>query len=454
MTEPLMHDKSNSITNSDSPPVDEINLIDVLEILVRKKLLILFFTLLFSTLSISYVKFATPIYQTEVAFLAPPESIIPKSFLGKGHKDLEDREKDKEKFFYKNTEETIDRDQVFYNETNKSLYFKFLTRIQSYTHQKNVFDTGGFLKKFSGNSDNPHRPKDYFLKIHESISLKKESQTKNKDKVKKFETPFYLSMKGLKPDVMSEFMNAISLKALEDIKSETLQLVKRKIEAALRDNERKAKIFSSTKQLEKKEILSRIKQEYNERLRVLSDSMMLAKNLKIKNNNFSLPGKNEPLQVIMAADGIDPRMKSREQKIPIWFLYGELALKKEIEILKSKINDENYIENKADLEYKFEQLETSKILKKADKNLFSFTNNELLNKLAMQKMELELLNISEIQLEIAVISQPGIAPSQPIEPRKLITVLVGTGLGLFVGLLSAFFKHALEALRKRDISTS
>ena len=150
----------------------------------------------------------------------------------------------------------------WFRETNKSLYFKFLTRIQSYKHQQTVFETGGFLKKFSGNSDNSHSPKDYFLHIHKSISLKKESQTKNKDKVKKFETPFYLSMKGFKADVMSEFMNAISFKALEDIKNETLQLVKRKIEAALQDNDRKAKILSSTKQLEKKEILSRIKQEY------------------------------------------------------------------------------------------------------------------------------------------------------------------------------------------------
>jgi LPS O-antigen subunit length determinant protein (WzzB/FepE family) len=461
MTQPL--DKLNSITNSQSSPEDEINLIDVLGILVGKKLLILLSTLIFIALSISYVIFATPIYQVEVAFLEPPESIIPKSFLGKDHN--KPKKKGDENidlrflpYFFnlmKNSEETIDSDQVFYNETNKSLYFKFLTRIQSYKHQKTVFDTGGFLKKFSGYSDNSHSPKDYFLKIHESISLKKkpemESQKIKKGEFRKFETPFYLSMRGSKPDVMSEFMNAISLKASEDIKSETLQLVKKKIEVALQDNDRKAKILSSTIQLDKKLILSRIEQEYKERLRVLSDSMILAKNLKIKNNNFSLLGKNESLQVIMAGDSIDPRMKSREQKTPIWFLYGELALKKEIEILKSKVNDKYYIENKADLEYKFEQLETSKILKKAGKK-FSFTNNELLNQLAMKKMKLELLNLSQIQLEIAVISQPGITPSHPIEPNKLKTVLIGAGFGLFLGLLTAFFKHALDALRKQDIS--
>ena len=436
MTEPLMHDKSNSITNSDSSPEVEINLIDILGILVRKKLLILFFTLLFSALSISYMKFATSIYQTEVAFLEPAEPFIPKSFLGKGHK--------------KDTDET--KNPAFYSETNKSLYFKFLTRIQSYKHQQTVFETGGFLKKFSGNSENSHSPKDYFLHIHESIFLKNESQINNKDKVKIFETPFYLSMKGPKPDAMSEFINAISLKALEDIKNETLQLVKSKIEEALKDNDRKAKNLSYTTQLEKNQIMFRIEQEYRERLRFLSDSMILAKSLKIKNNNFSLPGKNGPLQVIQVDDDviIDPRMKSREQKIPIWFLYGELALKKEIEILKSKINDKNYIENKAELEYKFEQLETSKILKKI--GLLNKLNSKLVNKLAMEKIELESLNLSQIQPEIAVISQPAITPSQPIEPRKLITVLIGTGLGLFVGLLIAFFKHALEAVRKQDIS--
>jgi LPS O-antigen subunit length determinant protein (WzzB/FepE family) len=443
MTEPLMHDKSNSIKNFQSSPEDEINLLDVLRILVQKKVLILFSTLIFSALSIYYVISATPIYEIEVAFLAPPESIIPKSFLGKGHKnnDLEKDLKNIDQIFHikipKNTEEIIDPDPVFYNETNKSLYFKFLTRIQSYKHQKTVFDTGGFLKKFSGNSDNSHSPKDYFLHIHESIKLNNEYKIINEEIVDKFEKPFHLSMKGPKPDAMSEFMNAIALKASEDIKSETLQLVKSKIEVALQDIDRKIKILSSTAQLKKKQILSRIEQEYKERLRVLSDSLILAKNLKIKNNNFSLPGKNEP-------------------QIPIWFLYGELALKKEIEILKSKINNKYYIENKADLEYKLEQHRTSKTLKKHEQNLFSFTNSftntDLLNKLAMKKMELKSLNVSQIQLKIAVISQPGITSNQPIEPKKLKTVLIGTGLGLFFGLLVAFFKHALEAIRKQDIS--
>jgi LPS O-antigen subunit length determinant protein (WzzB/FepE family) len=447
MTEPLMHDKSNSITNSQSSPEDEINLIDVLGILVRKKLLIIFSTLIFSALSISYVKFTTPIYQTEVAFLEPAESFIPKSFLGNGHKNTDETFLGKGP---KNTDETIN--PAFYSETNKSLYFKFLTRIQSYKHQQTVFETGGFLKKFSGNSDNSHSPKDYFLHIHKSISLKKKSQIINKGEIKKFETPFYLSMKGPKPDVMSEFMNAISLKALEDIKNETLQLVKSKIEGELQDNERKAKNLSYTRQFEKNQILLRIEQEYSEKLRFLSDSMILAKNLKIKNNNFSLPGKNGPLQVIHVDDDviIDPRMKSLEQKIPIWFLYGELALKKEIEILKSKVNDKYYIENKAELEYKFEQLEISKILKQA--GVLKKLNSDLLNELSMEKIKLESLNLSQIKPEIAVISQPAITPSQPIEPNKLKTVLIGTGLGLFVGLLIAFFKHALEAIRKQDIS--
>jgi LPS O-antigen subunit length determinant protein (WzzB/FepE family) len=436
MTEPLAQD---STTNSQSSPEDEINLIDVLGILVRKKFLILFSTLIFSALSIIYVLTTTPIYQTEVAFLKPSKSFIPKSFLGTNSNNAEKILK-----------------PSFYTETNQSLYFKFLTRIQSYKHQQKVFEKGGFLKKFSGTADNSDSPEDYFLKIHESISLEEESQIKKKDEVRKFEKPIYLSMTGTKPNTMSEFLNAISKTAKENIQSETLDLVKMKIDEAIQGNAQKTKMLTFMTQWAKedeqekfRETQSKIEQENLERLRVLTDSLTLAKNLKIKNNNFSMPGRNKVLQM---AEIFDPT-KSREHKIPIWFLYGELALEKEIETLKSRINDKDYIDNKVNLEYKYEQLEASKHLQN-DRISFSRKINEQLNELKMKKMELISMDISSIKPAVVVVSQPGITPSIPIEPNKIKVVLIGTCFGLFMGFLTAFFSHAMGALRKQEESST
>lgn len=432
MTESLTQNSPESPQNSQQSSEDEINLIDVLGILVSQKFLIFLNIFIFSLVSIVYVWLATPTYQTEVAFLEPSESFIPKSFLGTNSKNDEKNQ-----------------GQSFYTETNQTLYFKFLTRIQSYKHQKKVFDEGEFLKKFSGAADNTDSPKDYFLKLHESISLKEESQIKKKGEVKKFEKPFYLWMTGPKPEAMSEFLNTISLKAVEDIKKETLRLVKMKIEEALRDNGQKTKMLTFLTQEKLKETQTKIAQENFERLRVLTDSLNIAKSLKIKKNNFSLPGQNKVLQM---AEVFDPEARSRAQKIPIWFLYGELALEKEIKTLKSKINDRDYMDNIAKLKYKYKQLEA---LKRGPSNGNSFSHNidGQLNELKLEKMKLESMNLSLIKPEVAVISQPGITPSQPIKPKKFKTILIGIGLGLLAGLLTAFFSHAMRILRKQEKSS-
>ena len=163
-----------------------------------------------------------------------------------------------------------------------------------------------------------------------------------------------------------------------------------------------------------------------------------------------MPGRNKVRQM---AEIFDPKLKSREQKIPIWFLYGELALKKEIETLKSRINDKDYIDNKANLKYKYEQLEASKHLQN-DRRTYSRKIDEQLNELKMEKMELESMDISAIKPAVAIVSQPGITPSIPIEPNKIKVVLIGTCFGLFMGLLAAFFSHAMGALRKQEESST
>jgi LPS O-antigen subunit length determinant protein (WzzB/FepE family) len=454
MTEPLMHDKSNSITNSQSSPQDEINLIDVLRVLVRHKFLIFLNIFLFTLAFIIYVQTTTPIYQTEVAFLEPSETFIPKSFLGKevnyhsvlinsgiiSIKDVIDSKTPTEKTdVLRKALNKNPRLNIFYNEDKKSLYFKFLTRLQSYTHQHKVFEEGDFIKKFSGKEGNSAIPEDYFLSIHKSISLEEEPYVKEKNKIKKFEKSLFLSMSGTKPAAISEFLNAISLKAIEDIKNETFQLVQSKIKDALQENDQKIKTLDISTQLEKKEIQSRIEQEYMERLRILSDSLILSKNLKIKNNNFNLPIE---------------KMKSGEQKIPIWFLYGELALKKEIEILKSKFNDKDYIANKANLEHKHQQLDNWKILNSSNNLKTIFLKNiEQLSKLKAEKAKLESLDLSLVKPKVAIISQPAITPSNPIKPNKLKMVLIGIMLGLFAGLIATFFKHSMNAIKKQNISS-
>ena len=207
-----MTDKSSPLPSPDNTPGDQRpqqdgeDLVDLLSILINNKKSLLFTTFSFALLSVLYALSLASVYQTEVAFLKPPESFVPQMFLGSTEKES--------------------TETPFYTTTSQSLYYKFLTRVQSYEHQRRVFDSGHFFNKFSNEALEPDKLNNYFLNIHESIVLDHEPLVKKKDAVEQFQRPLYLAIKGTKPEAMSEFLNAISETAKKDIKKETLDRVK------------------------------------------------------------------------------------------------------------------------------------------------------------------------------------------------------------------------------------
>ncbi len=70
------------IQNSRDTPEDEISLIDAFEVLVRKKILILTVTLVFSSLAIFYAQSITPVYRATIGFLPSDETGLASHFPG------------------------------------------------------------------------------------------------------------------------------------------------------------------------------------------------------------------------------------------------------------------------------------------------------------------------------------------------------------------------------------
>jgi LPS O-antigen subunit length determinant protein (WzzB/FepE family) len=517
---------STNNINSTTPQhtVDGIDIVDILGILGEKKKLIGVVTILISMLSILYTLSISPTYETQVAFLKPQESFIPQVFL--------------------NSNTAKGKTDPFYNETSKSLYYKFLTRVQSYEHQRMVFDEGHFRDKFIDGTNHSEDIDSTFLNIHNSISLNYESRKIKHDEVKEFEEPLYLTLQGSKPMAISEFLNAISRVARDKIKSETLErvknkvndsvknnirktsmlnmkinkismLVKRKIDFSLENNLRQVKIFvmrlsdiQSNKnlilsaQIKDKakalaEIKSRVKNEIKSKIRIYEDSLRIAKSLKIKNPNFNIANSNKPLK--------SPEPFNKDARIPIWFLYGELALAKEIEILKARVLDKDFIDNLSQLRYdmdrsEFERLQNIKRLEETynkpqaidlgnkykdsliklkvenqkleaiSKSLahtgvglevlkrlqigsdYFADENKLhdnLNILEIEAATLKAIDTSLIEPEVVVISQPSSTPTRPIKPNRIKIVLIGTAIGLLISIFIAFLSHSLAVLKER-----
>ena len=156
--------------------------------------------------------------------------------------------------------------------------------------------------------------------------------------------------------------------------------------------------------------------EHESQLKGLQDltyALQIAKNLKMKGNNFHA---NNDRVMMMAESGQNVSISAQAleqspwRKIPIWFLYGELALEEEIKILQHKVKhqEKSYL-------------------------------------LSPEITLLESIDPSAVDYQVTNIRQPSFPPSTPFKPNREKIVMIALLLGIVTGLLLAFLKNALES---------
>jgi LPS O-antigen subunit length determinant protein (WzzB/FepE family) len=287
-------------------------------------------------------------------------------------------------------------------ETKTSLYKKFLGQLQSFNHRKKVFESGNFIEKFKDTNQRPTKPEELLLTLNSSITLR---QNIYGEKHFPLETPVYLDMLGSKPEAMVEFLNSLSKVAIKNIQTEVItEVTNNLIEKNKIIEKRKLKNIESLKR----------------RIDNLKKELGIARNLKVVENNFS-----------------HARSGARQPK---WFLYGEKALKEEINRLQLEINEITLQETSVDLKSAI------------DVNRDSQTFNG--SKPAQSEYEkFDTSNLSQIKIQVASISQPSIVPSAPLEPRKPLIISIGVLMGLFLGVILAFISDTMEYLGRRKESS-
>jgi chain length determinant protein (polysaccharide antigen chain regulator) len=254
------HLKRESTQDYLQPPEDGIRLVDILEVIIRKKKIVLFIAFISTLISVSYSLSAPPVYKASIRFMSPSEISSPLYVIDKSSKDPWDQ-----------TMASI----------RKSIYTDFLKQMQSYNHQLEVFENGGFLKRFASDNTEPALPE----KILSQISIKKGLPGKKQ----LFEKEAYAEMLGSKPEAMADFLNSLSQATIKKIQSQASALAQ-------------GKTGSLAKELD-----------------YLNRELAIARKLQIKDNNFKH----------IVADTMQPK----------WFLYGEKALVEEINRAQSILND-------------------------------------------------------------------------------------------------------------------
>ena len=65
-------------------------------------------------------------------------------------------------------------------------------------------------------------------------------------------------------------------------------------------------------------------------------------------------------------------------------------------------------------------------------------------------MELEKIHIDPKSVSVMRVDQTAFPPNLPIKPNHRIIIMVCVVMGLFIGVIAAFFLNCLETLKKEE----
>ncbi len=394
---------------------DEISLVDLLEVLIRKKVLVLATTSICTIFSIFYAASLIPTYQATIAFMEPRETFqtslptevtkhLPGGTVGVGA----------------GVGVGIEKTPTI---TNPTTFTIFLSKVMSYQFKKTVFENGNFFEKFYS-KNNTTDIDNAVLSIQNSISLSKE---KPSAEMPYFEKPITLKMTGTKPKAMSEYLTALTESAkqatIKEIKDLTSLIIKNEISKVFRE-------INFIRAAEKEKII-------RDRT-TFSEALSTARNMGIKNNNFDkLRNNNVTIGVSskgrtsldlrsMALESIlesqeQATIKVQDTTLPIWFLYGEKALIQELDAINIREKGEPI----------------------PGINLKTISMEKYKN-----------IDPSSLKIKVITISHPSIPPATPIKSNKQRIIAIGVIVGLVIGIFMAFIGNSMDQLRKKRLSTT
>lgn len=351
------------IENVRSTPEDEINLMDLLEVLQRKKVFIVAVTLICTLFSAFYAQQITPTYTASITFL--PNHIEPST----SHLP---------EFYKKILPYNIEIENI-----SMLMFSRFSSALQSYQTQKKVLidiksdvDTG----------------KAVLSAINKSIQISNSGNGKK------------LEVTGTKPEVVADFLNSLAEAAKSKVIKDTKETMQQKINALIETSYQKLGFLQSKEKAMRLTEITR-----------LSQNLEIAKNMGVLENNFSsLP----PMQsFVLEPQKKDPIRFQQNGPFPLWYLYGQRAIEQELSILKSQPFSDLQIEGAVEL------ISLIEALSKVDLSKFNF--------------------------EPAIISQASVPPTEPNEHKGKI-IAMGTGGGLFIGILMAFLSALMVQLREKS----
>jgi len=417
---------------------DEIDLRAFFNSLVAKKFLIASLTGFGTILAILYALTLSPTYQATALFTSPSEiSVTTLNNLG------------------------------YTNETKDSLFSKFLTQLSSKELQNKTFDEGDFLTLF--NSDKILID-DVDAFISESLGSIIVNTPRRFDganltaKEMEFgfrtEQPYAVTMEAASAEAISKYLNALVIAANSKTIAEIIKHNKLKVFNRLDEISRDIDLILKKEKRERLNKIDFIKEEDGQKIRqinnqidrerykaketrlnqitLLNTAAKLANSLGVIENNLNLMG--------ISSNNSDLRIAFGEfMDLPEWYLYGEKALLRRVEILENRINDDPFIPELIILKNQLNEVQNNNLLKTLE-----MRQDDSLSSAEITLLEIEKIKLQSIKFATEGANSMHLIQGATIETFESKAKMIVTVAFIFSFMISIFLALIMGALKPNE----
>ncbi len=427
------------------PQKDEMSLNDLLGVLLKNKMIIFGITVIATVGAVIYALSLPIVYKAESTFLPPLGSDIQALNISGYQIDSIGDNKLKT--------ELIDSDSFSIN----SVYKTFRKNLYSKEPRRSIFEKMGLLDIFEPKRDEKTDVKAIVVGFTDSFSVTTTGSLSG-DTV----PTISLAMEGGDPELIAEIVNRVGSEVEQQTKTEIISNINAKIAAKINHLTREIKLLrDSVRQkrldeierlelanhidierinvriaISKKDLKSRKQQIKDNKIKILKEAAMIARALNIKYSVFEQNTQN--MQNQLGTSKFYDQLYDR----------GYKALEAEIEVITNRESDNKFNPEISALQERLKSLENNLTIEqlKSRKN-----DDPFIESLRDVESELKRMKSIHIDPETVITAQlDQTAISKRIKPDRRLIVVIGSFLGLMLGIIGAFFSYFLEIQRKEE----
>jgi LPS O-antigen subunit length determinant protein (WzzB/FepE family) len=331
-------------------------------------------------------------------------------------------------------------EEKFSDYSSKKLLIEFIDLLSSKNFQKQFLINSDFLTLFNSNNETIDDKDEYAAKIIDTLFINAPSYSTigRKETILNInELPHTISMIGPDSKLLSSYINEL----IQSVDQQIIFNLKKKLDASFKLISSEIETMQKVAKIKRLNQIKRIKEEDGQKIRQINDqidrarykakedrlnqivklidSAKLAKSLGIIENNFKMVNNGGAKSDFTIAIG-------ESKDFPEWYMYGEKALIKRIELLENRMSDDPFIPELVTLNNRLNEVQNNNLLKtleiREDDSPFI---NELLT-INFKKIEIELFlkNLNNTKVSSIFLNKSAGSGKVQKTRKKLIVIAV------------------------------